>query len=282
VADFERPPEEFKVRLAVISDIHANLAALEAVLDDLVTKSPDAIINLGDCVSGPLWPRETMELLEARGIPSVRGNHDRWLRERPVEQLAGSDRFALASLGEDWVGKLYDLPTTIDVNDDIYAVHGTPTDDNTYLLEDTDSGRMAPSPRAAVIERFGAAMNRAVVLCGHSHRQSLTQIPGGPLILNPGTVGCPVSPDNRLALSLEFRSPHARYAILTRRAGRTGAGQRGAGQRGAGQRGAGQRSAVQWGVELFALPYDWDRAAARAENVASAAWHDALTVGSVT
>jgi hypothetical protein len=66
-----------------------------------------------------------------------------------------------------------------------------------------------------------------------------------------------VSPDNRLALSLEFRSPHAWYAILTRRAG-------------------------QWGVELFALPYDWERAAARAENVASAAWHDALTVGSVT
>ena len=146
---------------------------------------------------------------------------------------------------------------TIDVNTEVYAVHGTPTDDETYLLEDTDSGRMTPSPRAAVIERLGEAMNRAVVLCGHSHRQSVTQIPGGPLILNPGTVGCPVSPDNRLALSLEFRSPHARYAILTRRAG-------------------------QWGAELFALPYDWERAAARAENVASAAWRDALTVGSVT
>jgi hypothetical protein len=66
-----------------------------------------------------------------------------------------------------------------------------------------------------------------------------------------------VSPDNKLALSLEFRSPHARYAILTRRLG-------------------------QWGAELFALPYDWERAAARAETVASAAWHDALTVGSVT
>lgn len=255
------------MRLAVISDIHANLAALEAVLDDTASKSPDATINLGDCVSGPLWPKETMELLEGRGIPSVRGNHDRFLRDRPVERLALSDRFAHDSLGEAWIGKLYDLPATIDVNAEVYAVHGTPTDDETYLLEDTDPGRMAPSPRAAVIERLGAAMNRAVVLCGHSHRQSLTQIPGGPLILNPGTVGCPVSPDNRLALSLEFRSPHARYAILTRRAG---------------QRGASQRGASQWGAELFALPYDWERAAARAKNVASAAWHDALTVGSVT
>ena len=125
----------------------------------------------------------------------------------------------------------------------------------------TESGCMAPSPRAAIIERLGDAMTRAVVLCGHSHRQSLTQIPGGPLILNPGTVGCPVSPDNRLALSLEFRSPHARYAILTRHSG--------------------PRGAVQWGAELFALPYDWERAAARAETVADAAWRDALTVGSV-
>ena len=257
VADFGRPPEEFNMRLAVISDIHANLAALEAVLDDIPSKSPDGIINLGDCVSGPLWPKETMELLESRSIPSVRGNHDRWLSDRPLERLAASDRFAHDQLGQTWIGKLRDLPATIDVNVEVYAVHGTPTDDNTYLLEDTGSGRMAPSSRAAVIERLGAAINRAVVLCGHSHRQSLTQIPGGPLILNPGTVGCPVSPDNKLAFSLEFRSPHARYAILTRRRG-------------------------QWGAELFALPYDWERAAARAENVASAAWRDALTVGSVT
>jgi len=59
---------------------------------------------------------------------------------------AGSDRFALDQLGEAWIGKLYDLPATIDVNAEIYAVHGTPADDNTYLLEDTDSGRMAPRP----------------------------------------------------------------------------------------------------------------------------------------
>jgi predicted phosphodiesterase len=245
------------MRLAVISDIHANVAALEAVLDDIATKSPDSIINLGDSVSGPLWPAEVMALLEARGIPSVRGNHDRFLRDRPEERLGQSDRFALASLSNSWIQKLYDMPATIDVNGDVYAVHGTPTDDETYLLEETGSGRMSPAPREVVIERLGFAMNRAVVLCGHSHRQSLTQIPGGPLILNPGTVGCPVSADNRIAASLEFRSPHARYAVLTRRMG-------------------------QWGAELFALPYEWERAAARAEAVAGPAWRDALTVGTIS
>src|ERR1700689_3035979 len=110
------PSEEFKMRLAVISDIHANLAALEAVLDDIASKSPDAIINLGDCVSGPLWPKETMELLEARGVPSVRGNHDRWLGDRPAKRLAASDRFAHDSLGEAWIRKLHELPATVDVN----------------------------------------------------------------------------------------------------------------------------------------------------------------------
>ena len=244
------------MRLAVISDIHANLAALEAVLDDIATKSPDAIVNLGDCVSGPLWPKETMQLLEAHGIPSVRGNHDRFLRERPFQRLGPSDRFAYEALGAVWIQKLHDLPTDIDVNGDIFAIHGTPTDDETYLLEDTDSGRMSPSPRAVVLERLGLAMNRAVVLCGHSHRQALVQIPGGPLILNPGTVGCPVSADNPAARTLEFRSPHARYAMLTRRTG-------------------------HWGADLFALPYDWDRAAERAAQAGDPAWHAALTVGTV-
>ena len=60
------------MRLAVISDIHANVVALEAVLEDIADRGVDAIVNLGDCVSGPLWPKETMELLEARAIPTVR------------------------------------------------------------------------------------------------------------------------------------------------------------------------------------------------------------------
>ena len=244
------------MRLAVISDIHANLAALEAVLDDIATRAPDAIVNLGDCVSGPLWPRETMELLDARGIPSVRGNHDRFLTDRPVERLGPPDRFAMEQLGPTWVRRLFDLPKTIEISAEVLAVHGTPTDDNTYLLEDTESGRMAPSPRAAVMERLTGAMDRQVVLCGHSHRQAVVQIPGGPMILNPGTVGCPVSADNKMARDLEFRSPHARYAILPRRGGR-------------------------WGADLHVLPYDWDRAAAQAERAGSEGWREALTIGTV-
>lgn len=54
------------MRIAVLADIHGNVLALDAVLDDLRRRGgADLIVNLGDCVSGPLWPRETMERLEA-------------------------------------------------------------------------------------------------------------------------------------------------------------------------------------------------------------------------
>ena len=86
------------MRLAVISDIHANLAALEAVLDDIATKSPDGIINLGDCVSGPLWPREVCELLMARGDLTIRGNHDRWVSGPDPTRMSTSDRYAYSQL----------------------------------------------------------------------------------------------------------------------------------------------------------------------------------------
>lgn len=51
------------MRLAVLSDIHGNLPALEAVIADLEKNGADAVVNLGDCASGPLWPAETVRLL---------------------------------------------------------------------------------------------------------------------------------------------------------------------------------------------------------------------------
>ena len=71
------------MRIAVFSDVHGNLLALEAVLADIRTRGVDSMVNLGDWVAGPLWPRETFELLAGLGIPSVRGNHDRWAIDRP-------------------------------------------------------------------------------------------------------------------------------------------------------------------------------------------------------
>ena len=63
------------MRLAVISDVHGNLRALEAVLADIGTRGVDLTVNLGDCVTSPLWPKETFEALQVLALPTVRGNH---------------------------------------------------------------------------------------------------------------------------------------------------------------------------------------------------------------
>jgi len=244
-------------RLAVISDIHGNLMALEAVLADIGARGVDATINLGDCVAGPLWPRETFELLADLQVPTVRGNHDRWILDRPAAQMPPAGLFARAALNEAQRAALHGLPATLQFTPEIFAVHGTPSDDCAYLLEEpSDDGRLSPARRHVLAERLGAAAASAVVLCGHSHRQALVMGPGGGLILNPGSVGCPVFADSPAAPTLEHRSPHARYAILTKRAGR-------------------------WGAELIALEYDWDGAARHAARLGWPRWAQALATGNV-
>lgn len=244
-------------RIAVISDIHGNLMALEAVLSDLASRGVDATINLGDCVAGPLWPRETFELLADLNIPTVRGNHDRWIMDRPEAQMPPAGLFAREALTEAQRAALHALPATLQFTPEILAVHGTPADDSAYLLEEvTEDGRLAPARRSLLAERLGDAAASPVVLCGHSHRQAVVAGPRGGLILNPGSVGCPAFADSASAGGLEHRSPHARYAVLTRRNGR-------------------------WGAELLALEYDWDAAAARAMELGWPRWARALATGSV-
>lgn len=244
------------MRLAVISDIHGNLAALDAVLADIESRAVDAIVNLGDCVTGPLWPKECFARLVALDLPTVRGNHDRWILDRPEADLSPAGRFARAALSPSERAWLHALPATLDVAPEILAVHGTPADDSTYLLEDQHDGRLVPAPRATVAARLGDAARPGVVLCGHSHRQALVQGPGGVVILNPGSVGCPAFADSPAAPGLEYRSPHARYAILTLRHGR-------------------------WGAELLAIDYDWAAAARRAAENGREDWATMLATGAV-
>jgi predicted phosphodiesterase len=244
------------MRLAVISDIHGNLRALEAVLTDIKSRGVDATINLGDCVTGPLWPKETFETLQSLALPTVRGNHDRWIEELPDADLSLAGKFARAALHAEQRRALHSLPPQIDLGDGILAVHGIPGDDSTCLLEESlDDGRFVPARRDVLKARLGN-IAATVLLCGHSHRQSVVSGPGGCLVLNPGSVGCPVFADIPIAKNLEYRSPHARYAILTKRNG-------------------------NWRAELFALEYDWSAASARALENGRPEWAVALSSGAV-
>lgn len=84
------------MRIAVLADIHGNVLALDAVLRDLEQRGgADLTVNLGDSVSGPLWPRETFARLEALALPTVRGNHDRRVAVDPADGgIWASDAYA--------------------------------------------------------------------------------------------------------------------------------------------------------------------------------------------
>lgn len=245
------------MRLAVISDIHGNLAALEAVLADIKARGVDRIVNLGDCVTSPLWPKETFEALQALSLPTVRGNHDRWIEEFPDDKLSPAGLFARNALTAEQRRALHSLPTQLRLDNGILACHGTPENDTTCLLEESlDDGRFVPARRDVLEARLASEPAARVVLCGHSHRQAVVQGPGDRLVLNPGSVGCPVFADLPIAARLEHRSPHARYAILAKRNKR-------------------------WQVELLALEYDWDAASARALANNRPDWAQAMLTGSV-
>ena len=242
------------MRIAVIADIHGNMPALKAVLADIQSRDVNRTINLGDCVSGPLWPREVCDLLMALDNLTIRGNHDRWVSGPDPVRMGASDRYAYRQLTADnhrWLGT---LPTSADADHGILACHGTPTSDNRYLIEEASDRRLVRSHLSAIRQRIGNVRAR-VVLCGHSHQQHLVQLPDGPLILNPGSVGCPSynDPGDDPHVS-EAGSPHARYGILIIDEQRVSA-------------------------EMIAISYDWKSASARADKNGRPEWAYGLQTG---
>ena len=98
------------MRIAVIADVHGNLLALEAVLADIQHRNVERTINLGDCVSGPLWPREVCDLLMARDDLTIRGNHDRWVSGPDPTRMGASDRYGFSQLSQDYRSWIEALP----------------------------------------------------------------------------------------------------------------------------------------------------------------------------
>lgn len=243
------------MRLAVIADIHGNLAALEAVLADIAARGADLTIDLGDCVSGPLWPAETTARLGQLAFPTVRGNHDRQLATTPRTLMGASDAFAFDRLDRQARERLGALPETLVPTAGVLAVHGCPTRDTQYLTEDIVDGRMALARPVAILDRLGGAQ-APLILCGHSHQPRVVHAGDGMLIVNPGSVGCPAYFDDAPPHASETGSPHARYALAT-------------------------RSGQQWRVELIAITYDWASAAHRAAESGRPDWARALMTGYV-
>ncbi len=241
-------------RMAVLSDIHGNLPALEAVLEDLRARNVEVVFNLGDALSGPLWPKETARLLMRQNWIQVLGNHDRQLFAQPPEEHGLSDRQAYNLLDGADLDWLRSLPSSAQAAGGILAFHGTPVSDSTYLLETVEYGRARLASREEIQTRLNETYS-GLLLCGHSHIPRVVSLPGDLTIVNPGSVGLPAYDDELPEHHvMETGSPHARYAVL-------------------------DRGSDGWVVELIALAYDHNAAADQARLNNRPDWEIGLRSG---
>ncbi len=135
------------MRLALVSDIHGNLAALDAVIADLQSRQIDQVVNLGDTLSGPLLPAETAHRLRDLPWLHIAGNHERQVLHLPLERQAASDAFTSGQLSQAdklWLGShanscdadLHRGQRWPDqLGTDVALCHGSPRSDIEYLLE---------------------------------------------------------------------------------------------------------------------------------------------------
>ena len=206
-------------RIAILSDIHGNILALEKVVQDIEQRDVDLVVNLGDHLSGPLWPKETSEYLKQQTWLQICGNHERQLLTEPPDKLGQSDLYAYQHLNADDLDWLSNLAPFVEIDTEVTIFHGSPTDDLVYLLETIEYGRARLATGAEISERLGKT-NSPVILCGHSHIPRVIETPDGQLIVNPGSVGLPAYDDIRPEPHImETGSPHARYAIIEKNAG---------------------------------------------------------------
>ena len=153
-------------RWAVLSDIHGNLPALEAVLAEIAAEGIGQVVQLGDALSGPLWPAETAARLMGLGWPAIAGNHERQLLTLPRARQGASDAYADAQLGtpaREWLGA---LPATRWLTADIFCCHGTPASDLVYFME-TGDARSRP-----------ARLHRPAAGDGQRARRAARRLPG--------------------------------------------------------------------------------------------------------
>lgn len=183
------------MRVALLADIHANLPALNAILNDM--PRVDHIVCLGDVIGYYADPNEVCGVLRERQIPTIRGNHDAYaigtLSPNPTRVAAYRTVWTRETLRRENLEWLRSLPTKMDFhfgNLQVQVRHATPWDEESYLYPDSD--------RLTEIH----LREHQVLALGHTHWPMLRQCGQG-FVVNPGSVGQP-----------RDCNPAAAYAIL--------------------------------------------------------------------
>ena len=199
------------MKIALFSDIHANIDALEPVLKDIYDRSPDAVYCLGDLVGYAPYPNEVVATIRTKGIPVIAGNYDQGVglksddcgcaykadedEARGVESI----RFTNEIISVDNRAYLRSLPAHLriefGVNDNpwnLFMVHGSPRKINEYLFEDrTEKSMLSMMAKA----------NAHILAFGHTHIPYHKKLKDGDgnyrHAINIGSVGKPKDGDPR-------------------------------------------------------------------------------------
>lgn len=209
-ASARRSGGEGAVRYALLSDIHANLPALEAVLADVESRGATSAYHLGDLVGYAPWPDRVVSLLEERGVPGIAGNYDSTVAtghdhcgcryDDPEQQALSGESYAWTRehVSAETRRRLAGLPFRIDLKPlgghtagpRATLVHGAPTRNTLYWTEDRSDDfcrKMA--------DRVGSSAGDAIVF-GHTH-VPWTRAVDGVRFVNAGSVGRPKDGDPR-------------------------------------------------------------------------------------
>lgn len=205
------------MKIALLSDIHANLPALEAVLADIAAQGVDATYHIGDLVGYAPWANETVDLIRKRGIAGVAGNYDSTVATRykhcgckyedpKQEELSHlSYAWTLEHTSDETKQALGELPFRLDVRlagghqsgATLILVHGTPTLNTVYWTEDR------PDSFCMKMAQLAGASSGDVIAFGHTHKPWHRTVEGVHFV-NTGSVGRPKDGDWR-----------AGYVVLT-------------------------------------------------------------------
>jgi predicted phosphodiesterase len=208
------------MRVALLSDIHGNLVALEAALGDLATQEVEQVVCLGDiALSGP-QPHECVALIHALGCPTVMGNCDDSalrMRDHTLDTLqspsrwgawvARIDQWSAEALTDDDAAFIAALPMTVSIplgpGVTLLCAHGSPQSFNHRLMPET--------PIEKTLALVGQ-IDAVALASGHTHFPMLRRFDTF-AIVNPGSIGLPLATD---ATGATYNpSSYADYAIVT-------------------------------------------------------------------
>jgi predicted phosphodiesterase len=190
------------VRVAILSDIHGNLPALEAVIDDIEEAGPDEIWCGGDLGWAGPWATQCIATVRKAGWPTVKGNTDVWITGDPQTLTTDQDRKELQEvagqhgISDDDARWLIERPLSHSGPGSILLVHGTPTSPFVGPLPDD------PAPEFRPYEGHAS-----IVVYAHVHRAFTRRLADGTIVCNTGSVGLPMDQETASYLLIDRVGP---------------------------------------------------------------------------